>query len=291
MFLIVGRDAPSIRFSFSLAYDLGLNLGCLDFFFHFVVRCAHEEFVCPALVGDANFHLCEGGEVVVVEASTVCLDILPALLVPNFDATHHVVVLRIVDADGRADGKSVLQYILSAEVAPMGMEGADAVACIEIVHLLAVGDDVHGTSQCIAAEPRRHNALVDLYMVDEVDGQICQRHARAFCVQRHAVNEVADGIARHAVDAQVEVRAHTAFFANLHTSRAVHQCAQGTDGADHRAYVDSIHRQRTFAQPLNLRLSRDGDTTKHYGVNGQGRCLLHIVLCKEQQRTAEYYNI
>ena len=158
-----------------------------------------------------------------MEPSAVYRDILTALLVPDLHASHHIVVLRIVDAQGRTNGQSVLQHILGVQIALMGMVGTESVARIEIVHLLAVGNNVHGPAQGIAAKPGRHHTFVDLDMVNQVDGQIRQIHPGTLGVEGDAVDEVAYGIARHAIDREVEVTTHAALFSQLHASRAVYQ--------------------------------------------------------------------
>ena len=65
---------------------------------------------------------------------------------------------------------------------------------------MLVGDQVDGSAQRIDAEIGRHHALVDLYMVNQVHGQIGQRHLRALGVEGHAIDEEAYGVARHAVE-------------------------------------------------------------------------------------------
>ena len=77
----------------------------------------------------------------------------------------------------------------------MRMIGAKAVTCIEIVHLLTVGDDIHSTTKSIAAKPGGHHTLINLDMINDINRQIGQHHTRAFRVKRHTVEEIANGIA------------------------------------------------------------------------------------------------
>ena len=147
-------------------------------------------------------------------------------LIPHLHVFHHVVVLRVVDTEGRTDDDSVLQRILCIEFTAVGVKGAQTVADIEVVGMFPVGDDIDGTAQGIATQPCRYHTLVDLDMVYQVHRQIGQRHARAFRVERHAVDEIAHGIARHTIDAQVEVGAYSALFTHLHTRRSVNDTVQ-----------------------------------------------------------------
>ena len=105
------------------------------------------------------------------------------------------------------------------------MVGADTIARIEIVGMLTVGHDVHGTAQGVAAEPDRHHTLIDLDMVNQIDGQIGKRHTRAFRIKGHTIEEIAHGIARHTVDRQIKIRTDTTLLSQFHTCRTVYQPA------------------------------------------------------------------
>ena len=148
----------------------------------------------------------------------------------------------------------------------MGVKGTYAIRGIEVVCLLAIGHHVDGSSQGIATEPRRYYTFIYLYMVNHTDGQIGQCDARAFCVERHTIDEVSHGIARHSVDAQVEVAAQSTFLAYLHTCCMVNQTVQVADAANHRTYVDGIHGKSPFAQLLCLALTQNGNVVKCHGV-------------------------
>ena len=102
-FLIVGGEVPGICLPLCHAHHLGLYLSGLYLFVHPVVGGADEEVVGPPLVLHTDFQLAEQREIVVVEPAAVGLYVFPAFLVPYLHVLHHVVVLRIVDAEGGAD--------------------------------------------------------------------------------------------------------------------------------------------------------------------------------------------
>ena len=85
------------------------------------------------------------------------------------------------------------------------MKRTQTVTDIEVVGMLPVGDNIDGTAQGIATQPSRYHTLVNLNVVNQVYGQIGQGHARTFRVERYTVDEIAHGIARHTIDAKVEV--------------------------------------------------------------------------------------
>ena len=241
MLLILCRQTPGIALALRHSHHLGLYLSCLHVFLHLIIRCCDEESVGPPLVGDAHFYLSQEREIVVVEAATVSLHVCSRLFVPHFNVLHHVVVLRITQPEAGTYHQSVLHYILPREVCPVGVERPDAVGGVEIVDFLPVRHDVHCSAQRVGAEPCGHHTLVNLNMIDHVDRQIGQRDVASFCVQRHTVEEVSHGVARHAVDAQVEVGAHTTLFTYLHASRAVDNAVQTRQSVHHRTHVDGIH--------------------------------------------------
>ena len=106
-------------------------------------------------------------------------------LVPQLYATHSVVVLGEVEACRRPhDNPRATVDDLREEVGLMGVEGADAVRGVEIVALLAAGDDVDGAPQRVGAEVGRDDAFVDLHALDEVDRQVGGRYAAALCSER-----------------------------------------------------------------------------------------------------------
>ena len=106
-------------------------------------------------------------------------------LVPQLHAAHSVVVLGEVEARHRShDNPRAPIDHLREEVCLMGVEGADAVRGVEIVALLAAGDDVDGAPQRVGAEVGRDDAFVDLHALDEVDGQVGGRYAAALCGER-----------------------------------------------------------------------------------------------------------
>ena len=155
---------------------------------------------------------------------------------------------------------------MSVEVAFVGVVRTDAVGGVKVVGLLAVGDDVDGAAEGVAAEPGGHHAFVDFNVVDEIDGKVGERHARTFGVEGDAVEKVADGIAGHAVDAQVEVGTYAAFLPDFHTGSTIYQTVERTDGAGHRPDVHGIDGKGSFAQLLGLRLAENGHVLKHHRI-------------------------
>ena len=106
-------------------------------------------------------------------------------LVPQLHAAHSVVVLGEVEACRRShDNPRATVDDLREEVGLMGVEGADAVRGVEVVALLAAGDDVDGAPQRVGAEVGRDDAFVDLHALDEVDGQVGGRYAAALRGER-----------------------------------------------------------------------------------------------------------
>ena len=71
-----------------------------------------------------------------------------------------------------------------------------------------------------------NHSLVDFNAVDDVYRQVGQRHVTALAAEGHAIQKVADGVARQTVDGQIEIRTYTALFAYLDAGRAVYQVAQ-----------------------------------------------------------------
>ena len=182
----------------------------------------YEESVGPAAVLHPGFQLAEQREIVVVETRQVLDHESGPVFVAHFHVAHQVVVLRIVRAqDGFEDQSGLLAGILGVEICLVGMEGADAVGKIEIVAGAAARDDVHGAAQCVAAEAGGNHALVDFHTVDDVHGQVGQRHAGSLGVERHPVEEIADGVAAHPVDRQVELTADPALLADPDAGRPV----------------------------------------------------------------------
>ena len=275
--LIAGPHAPRPRLAFGLSDDARLHLPRLQLLVDVLVGGADEELVGPRFVGDSDLHLGQHAQVVVVETAAVLRQELAHLLVPHLDILHHVVVLRVVHTDGGPYGQPVLQHILPVEVGLVGVEGAEAIGDVEEISLLALRHDIDGTAQGIAAEPRGHHALVYLYVVNHADGHVGNGQSRTLCVEGNAVEEVAHRRARHAVDAQFEVGTHAAVLANLHAGRAVDDAVDGVQRANHGLHVDGIHRQRTLAQPLSLRLGRDGDGIKPERVANFARPLASLL--------------
>ena len=144
-----------------------------------------EQLVGPGAAADAGLELHEGGEVVVVEATPIGEAELLCGLVPQLYATHSVVVLGEVEACRRShDDPRATVDDLREEVGLMRVEGADAVRSVEVVALLAAGDDVDGAPQRVGAEVGRDDTFVDLHVLDEVDGQVGGRYAAAFRGER-----------------------------------------------------------------------------------------------------------
>ena len=212
-------------------------------------------------------------------------------LVPHLDVFHHVVVFRVVDAECRTDGQPVLQHVLRIQVTAVRVVRPHAVRRIQIVRPLPVRHDVDGSAQGVRAEPRGHHALVYLDMVYQVHGQISQRHLRTLRVQGNTVQEVAHRIARHAVNRQVEIAAYTAFLADLHTRRTVHNAVQVRQRTDHRVHIDGVHRQSALTQLLRLRLADDRHILQRHRVPHLALALL-LRLCRQRQtkHCTYYYN-
>ena len=161
-----------------------------------------------------------------METSSVGCHILTALLVPHFNSFHHIIVFRGVDANCRSDGEAVAQNILSVDVSFMGVVGSKTVGGVQIVGRAAVGDNVHRTAQRIAAEPCGHHSLVDFDVLDEVHRQAGESHTGTLGVERHTIDEVTDGVARHTVNTKVEVGAYSTLLPYFHACGAVHQTTE-----------------------------------------------------------------
>ena len=194
-------DVPGLRLTLGGAVDDGLHGARLKLLAGGGVGGGDEQLVGPGAAADAGLELHEGGEVVVVEATPIGEAELLRRLVPQLYATHSVVVLGEVEACHRShDDPRATVDDLREEVGLMRVEGADAVRGVEVVALLAAGDDVDGAPQRVGAEVGRDDAFVDLHALDEVDGQVGGRYAAALRGERQAVHEVADGVARESVD-------------------------------------------------------------------------------------------
>ena len=155
------------------------------------------------------------------------------------------------------------------------MERPDAVGEIEVVAAAAVRDDVDGAAQRVAAEADGNHAFVDFHTLDDVHGEVGQRHAGAFGIERHAVEEVADRVAAHPVDRQVELAAHAAFLADADAGRAVDGLRQRLEGAGLETDVERTHGEGAFAQLLLAALGRHGGVLEHKRIvqhpfHGQG---------------------
>ena len=121
----------------------------------------------------------------------------------------------------------------------------------------AVRDDVHGAAQCIAAETGGNHAFIDFDPVDDVHGKVRQRHAGTFGVERHPVEEIADGVARHAVDGEVEVAADTALLPDPDAGGPVDGGRKAVQSAGLYADIQGTDRIRPFPDALFPALGRD----------------------------------
>ena len=178
-------DVPGLRLTLGGAVDDGLHGARLELLAGGGVGGGDEQLVGPGAAADAGLELHEGGEVVVVEATPIGEAELLRGLVPQLYATHSVVVLGEVEACRRPhDDPRATVDDLREEVGLMGVEGADAVRGVEVVALLAAGDDVDGAPQRVGAEVGRDDAFVDLHALDEVDREVGGRYAAALRGER-----------------------------------------------------------------------------------------------------------
>ena len=241
------------------ADDVVLRGTRLDILVDLRNRNGNEEGVGPAAVLDAGLQLAEQGEIIVVETRQVLDDESRPLFVPDLYATHQIIVLRIAGADdGLEDQAGLLSGVLCVEIGLVRMERSHAVREIEVVAAAAVRDDVHGTTQRVASEAGGNDTFIDFDPVDDVDGQVGQRHAGALGVERHPVEEIADRVPAHAVDGQVEVAAHAALFADADAGGLVDGLGKRLQRAGLQADVERAHGECTFAQFLLAAPGRDG---------------------------------
>ena len=279
VFLILRRHTPGIRLPAGHTHDFALQTSRLHILVHSGIRGGHEEGIGPWFVGHPGLHLCQQREVVVMKSPSVGVHELAVLLVPYLHAFHHIVVFGVVHAQCGSHHDAVAEHILPVKVGLVGMEGTYSIRHIEIVGVFAVCHDVDGATQRIGAEPGRHHPFIDFHMVDEAHGQVGQRHAAALCVEGHTVEEVAHGVARHAVDGEVEVGAHAPFLAHFHARGAVDNGIEIVDGVDKAAYVDSIDGERPFAQFLCPRLSYHRHLIERHGIAQVTMPLRHRIGC------------
>jgi len=132
------------------------------------------------------------------------------------------------------------------------MERTDAVRSVQEVLFFSLSDDVNRTTQCIRAQRGRYYTFIDFHPVDQVDGQVCERHTAPFAIQRHTVDEVAHGITGQPVDREVEIRTYAPLFAHFDASRAIDQFIQVMKRINDRFHIERIDRKRTL--PCLLRL-------------------------------------
>ena len=127
--------------------------------------------------------------------------------IPQLNVLHLVVVLREVDSQGRTYQDARLrQFILSVHIHDIRVERPSAYRGIQEVVDAFVCHQVDGTSQSIASQIGRYYTFVHLYMVDHIHGDIGQCHLDAFRIERYAVDEITNGVARHTIERQFEVR-------------------------------------------------------------------------------------
>ena len=146
------------------------------------------------------------------------------------------------------------------------MEGTDAVGKIEIVAGAAARDDVHGAAQRVAAEAGGNHTFVYFHAVDDVHGQVGQRHAGPLGVERHPVEEIADGVAAHPVDRQVEFAAYPALFADPDAGRPVDGLGQRLERAGLQTDIERAHSESPFAKPLLPALGRNRGIAQLQGI-------------------------
>ena len=157
-----------------------------------------------------------------METFWIAIDKLITCFITHLYVFHPVIVLGIVDAGGRANDQSGMPFDkLSVQVGAMGMERTDAVRSIHEVLLFRLGNDVDCATQRIRTQRGRYYAFIDFHPVDQVNGQVCERYAAPFAIQRHTVDEVAHGITGQSVDREVEIRTYAPLFTYFDTSRAI----------------------------------------------------------------------
>ena len=166
---------------FRHAIDDGLDGAALQVFVSLVVSPGEVEGVRPTAVLNADFRLGGEGKVVIVEALYVPGQVCPRSVVPQFHSPHGVVVPAVFNADGRLDG------------------------CVQVILFLFAGHDVDGTPHGVAPQVRGHDSLIDLDALDGTYRQVGEGGALALDVQGYFVDEIADGVSRHAVQREVGV--------------------------------------------------------------------------------------
>ena len=220
---------------------MGLRGPGLDLLVHLGERGGNETLVRPAALRHAGFQLTEERTVAVVKAGTVRNDEVGTGLVADFHVAHHVIVFRIGSPDDRPDNQPTAgEQILCAIVRTRSMERAATHGKVGIVPLAAVRNDVHGSTQRIAAECGGNYTFVYFYALDHIDRQVGQRDAGTLGIERNAVQEVADGIARKAVDGEVVIRADSPLFADADAGGAVDCRGDAVERARDRLDIQRI---------------------------------------------------
>ena len=131
---------------------------------------------------------------------------------------------------------------------------------------MAAGDYIDRPAQGIAAEAGGDYALVNLDAFDEVDGQIGEGDARALGIERHTVEEIADRVAAHSVDREVEVAAYAALLADAYAGGAVDSLGQRLQGRRLRVDIDRIDGIGSLPERLFLALGCDGRGLEGHGI-------------------------
>ena len=148
----------------------------------------------------------------------------------------------------------------------MGVEGTDAVGCVQVILFLFAGHDVDGSPHGVAPQVRGHDSLIDLDALDGTYRQVGEGGALALDVQGYFVDEIADGVSRHAVQREVGVRTQAAFQAEAHACRAVDQRAQVGGAAGGGADVKGADLVRALAQLSRLAFAAHGRFLEADGV-------------------------
>ena len=238
---VPGGKIQRFAVAFRHADHMGLRGTGLDLLVHLGERGGNETLVRPAALRHAGFQLTEERTVAVVKAGTVRNDEVGTGLVADFHVAHHVIVFRIGSPDDRPDNQPATgEQILCAIVRTRSMERAATHGKVGIVPLAAVRNDVHGATQRVTAERGGNHTFVYFYALDHIDRQIRQRNAGTLGIERNAIQKVADGVARKAVDGEVVIRADSPLFADADAGGAVDCRGDAVERARDRLDVQRI---------------------------------------------------
>jgi len=131
-----------------------------------------------------------------MEPFTVDFNIFTAIFIPYLDTFHLIIILGIIDTDGRLDDQSGLRfYELGIQVGSMSMERTYTIRSIQIILFFLTGNNINGAPQSIRTQAGRNYPFIYFHPVNDIDRKICQRDTASFCIQRHPIDKVTDGIA------------------------------------------------------------------------------------------------